>query len=92
MRCQPSSRSSQDSSASELPLWAAISSARTSASHRGWTSPGGLTLLALLSAGVACASGTGRRNLFALAVLALAAYGMIAAGRAILFEGAHMPY
>ena len=53
---------------------------------------GGLTLLALLSAGVACASGTGRRNLFALAVLALAAYGMIAAGRAILFEGAHMPY
>jgi hypothetical protein len=52
----------------------------------------GLTLLTLLLAGVACASGTARRNLLALAVLALAAYGMVAAGRAILFEVAHMPY
>src|SRR5262249_30461683 len=52
----------------------------------------GLTLLSLLLAGVACASGTARRSLFALAVLALAAYGMVAAGRAILFEAAHMPY
>jgi hypothetical protein len=52
---------------------------------------GGATLAILMVAGWACGSSRARRCLLALAVLAVAAYGTISAGRAILFEAAHTP-
>jgi hypothetical protein len=53
---------------------------------------GGLTLLLLLLTGLACASASARRSLLALTVLVVAAYGTIAAGRAIPYEVTHMPF
>jgi hypothetical protein len=52
---------------------------------------GGTTLLLLVLAGLACSSGATRRHLLALGLLAVAAYGTIAAGRAIGFAVLNTP-
>ena len=52
---------------------------------------GGAVLLATVLAGVVCGTPPARRRILALTVLAVAAYGTIAAGRAILFAATHTP-
>jgi len=52
---------------------------------------GGAVLLGTVLAGLICGPATARRRILALALLAVAAYGTIAAGRAILFIATHTP-
>src|SRR5262249_17894014 len=52
---------------------------------------GGVTLALLVVIGGLCGSGAVRRRMLALLLLAAAAYGTIAAGRAILFIASHVP-
>ena len=48
-------------------------------------------LLGTVLAGLVCGTAPARRRILALALLAVAAYGTIAAGRAILFTATHTP-
>ena len=52
---------------------------------------GGSLLLGTVLAGLVCGTAPARRRILALALLAVAAYGTIAAGRAILFTATHTP-
>src|SRR5262249_44585050 len=52
---------------------------------------GGVTLTLLVAIGGLCGSGAARRRMLALVLLAAAAYGTIAAGRAGLFVASHIP-
>lgn len=52
---------------------------------------GGAVLLGTVLAGLVCGTPPTRRRILSLALLAVAAYGTIAAGRAILFTATHTP-